>query len=241
MWEPGDRVSIRGKSFDVLQVLKMDFFSENYLLKEARQRYVLKLSRLKGLSFLPFGWDLAARLSRREYRLYRWLEGIEGIPRVLEGRGRNWLVHEFVEGKTLRELDLESRHRPPGQGRLVGERFFAELEAILRAVHARGVAYMDLSKTENIIAGRDGRPYLIDFQIGIQFKSRSGLRGRLFALLRREDLYQLKKQKRRFRPDLMTPAEIMESRRKSGLSRLHGYFLRRPWLFFKRRWLPEDY
>ncbi|HMO37277.1 MAG TPA: hypothetical protein PKA06_14660, partial [Gemmatales bacterium] len=43
--------------------------------------------------------------------------------------------------------------------------FFHKLHSILKQVHHRKIAYMDLHKRENVIVGMDGAPYLIDFQV----------------------------------------------------------------------------
>jgi hypothetical protein len=71
-------------------------------------------------------------------------------------------------------------------------------------MHRRGIAYVDLHKRENILVGDDGRPYLIDFQIGFDSANRRvqwvpGLRA-VFAVLCRSDLYHLSKHIARHRP-----------------------------------------
>jgi hypothetical protein len=75
-------------------------------------------------------------------------------------------------------------------------RFFPMLEALLRRVHQRGIAYVDLHKRENILVGEDGRPYLIDFQISLQLPLRGPV-GALLRLLQRCDTYHLAKHLRR--------------------------------------------
>ncbi|MBM3978800.1 MAG: hypothetical protein FJ304_00680 [Planctomycetes bacterium] len=66
---------------------------------------------------------------------------------------RNAVARTFIAG------------HPLGAGERVGPDFFPELRAALAAMHAHGIAYVDLHKRENIIVGDDGRPYLVDFQI----------------------------------------------------------------------------
>lgn len=45
------------------------------------------------------------------------------------------------------------------------KRFYAELFAIIAAIHARGVAHGDLKRKDNILVTPDCHPYLIDFGV----------------------------------------------------------------------------
>jgi serine/threonine protein kinase len=95
-------------------------------------------------------------LLRREAAVYAELGGIEGVPRsfgLLDGR---YLLLEHIPGPSYRA------HEPHVTDR---ERFFAQLLATLRAMHAAGVAHGDLKRKDNIIVGPGERPYLIDFGI----------------------------------------------------------------------------
>ncbi len=102
--------------------------------------------------------------------------------------GRVWrtaLARDYVAG------------HPLGKNEAVGPRFFPLLETLLATMHARGLAYVDLHKRENIIVGNDGKPHLIDFHIGFDaaapcVRHWPGLDG-LFAILCRSDLYHLAK------------------------------------------------
>ena len=75
-----EKIVINGESFNFEKILKDDFFSVNVLYRnEFDVRYVLKLSDFRfvlGILLRP----LAMFFSWREYRIYRMLEGIEGIP-----------------------------------------------------------------------------------------------------------------------------------------------------------------
>jgi RIO-like serine/threonine protein kinase len=165
-----------------MELLKRDLWAET-----ARDGdWVVKRSRL-----VPW-------LARHERAIYARLAGIPGVPRLHPARGDNWFAHEYVPGRTLR-----GAAPPPG--------FFDDLERLLRQIHARGVAYADLSKKSNVIVGDDCRAYLVDFQISVV-----GARW-----LMREDLYHL--QKLRGGP-----------RRRSPISELHRRWVRQPYLAVRR-------
>ena len=85
-------------------------------------------------------------------RIYRRLGDLPNVPEMLGLVGETGFLHAFVEG------------RPLEKGKPVPDGFFAELEALLREVHKRGIAYVDTNKPQNILLGDDGRPHLIDFQ-----------------------------------------------------------------------------
>jgi hypothetical protein len=211
-WRPGADVRLAGRPFRYVACLKRDFFSENHVVEplDAGPRQVLKLSR-------PLGF-----LARRERARYRRAAGIEGIPALGPAQGEHWLLHEYVEGRTL---DYE---RP------VSPDFYDRLEAIIRALHARGLIYLDLSKRDNVIVRPDGTPALIDFQISLLF-ARPG--GRIFEGLARADLYQVFKHRRRHYMSRGADDD-RAGRDRSAAHRLHRRLLRDPWRAFKHRFIP---
>lgn len=211
-WRPGAEFRLAGQAFRYLACLKRDFFSENHLLEPlaGSGRQVLKLSR-------PLGF-----LARRERERYRRAAGLDGIPALGPAQGEHWLLHEYVEGRTL---DYASA---------VSADFYDRLEAIVRGLHARGLIYLDLSKRDNVIVRPDGTPALIDFQISLLF-ARPG--GPVFEALARADLYQVYKHRRRHglaRDD----ADVRAGRDRSTLHKLHRYLLRDPWRAVKHRVVP---
>jgi serine/threonine protein kinase len=146
------------------------------------------------------------------------------VPKVLGTVGRTSFVHEFVEGMPL------SKDRPIPNG------FFAELIALLRTLHARGIAYVDANKPQNILQGADLQPHLIDFQIswdlhelGDTFLNRWWLRR-----MQHEDIYHAMKHWKRMRPDEMTPEQLKQADRISPLIRLHR-FVTKPYFHLRRR------
>jgi hypothetical protein len=195
-----------GADYRALRVLKEDRYARSTLLEgPCGRRFVLKESVMRlppGVRVAP----LAALLARHEADLYGKLRGVRGIPR-LAGRPRpDAFLREFVEGSTVRETP----RLPDG--------FFAALEALLLEVHARGIAYVDLAKEENVLVGDDGRPWLIDFQVSV---AREGPLRALVPRFQREDLYHLSKMRLRRRPDEATAEDRRRVAGRSRLSRLH--------------------
>ncbi|MEW6250084.1 MAG: hypothetical protein AB1716_05515 [Planctomycetota bacterium] len=173
---------------------------------------VLKLNRTGGFFGLPLRW--AGRfLARREIALYRAAAGLRGVPDLLGPVGDTGLMHAYVPGHPLDRREQ------------VGDAFFDELLALLRALHARGIAYVDLNKRQNILMGDDGRPYLIDFQISLRLPQDGRGRSRPMRWLLRRfqqgDIYHVLKHKRRLRPDLLTTEEAEIVDRLSLWIRLH--------------------
>jgi serine/threonine protein kinase len=205
------KVIIEGSLFKYEKILKDDFFSINVLYRnETGVRYVLKLSNFRfilGKLLRP----LAGFFSKREYRIYSRVEDIEGIPPLGPRYGKRGYFHLFIEGKTLHELKNDKQ--------LLPDDFFQRLLKIIEELHRRRIYYLDLDKLGNIILGDDGIPYLIDFQISMQFKKHRGILGKItdaiFNNLIREDLYHLYKHKKRFQPHLLTKEEEKLTERSS--------------------------
>jgi RIO-like serine/threonine protein kinase len=177
-----------------VELLKRDLWAETLKVRRDGGDWVLKRSRL-----VPY-------LARRERAIYRLLAGIGGVPELHPEAGPNWFLHRWIPGRPLSRRAAV----PPG--------FFDDLERLLGQVHARGVAYADLSKRSNVIVGDDGRAYLVDFQI-----SATGLAARW---LMREDLFHLAKLRR-------------GPRRRTTANALHKYLLRKPYLGLRRWFFPR--
>src|SRR5262249_10134372 len=83
---------------------------------------------------------------RREVRAYLRLAGLDGIPRLVGVVDRQAFALEYVEARPLSDLM---------RGSMDGA-FFDRLEALVAAMHARGVAHGDLHHGD-VLAGPDGR------------------------------------------------------------------------------------
>jgi predicted Ser/Thr protein kinase len=98
-------------------------------------------------------------LLRREARAYQCLEGVEAVPRFLGQIDAAALVFEYRPGVLLsRSL----------AGRLPAN-FLVDLQGTIAEMHRRGVVHLDLRHRSNILAGRDGRPVLLDFASALRF------------------------------------------------------------------------
>lgn len=147
-------------------------------------------------SGLWFSALIARRLMERERAALRHLAGLEGVPREETSaelvalashdgqvpRARDVLVRSWIAGAPLHEAESLPRD------------FFDHLDALVHALHARGVCHNDLHKEQNILVAPDGRPQLVDFQLA----SVHAIRGRSFAVRAREDLRHVEKHRRRY-------------------------------------------
>jgi predicted Ser/Thr protein kinase len=125
----------------------------------------------------PVRWLRRAML-RREYRVYRRLEGFAGAPRCLGLLDGRFLVLERIAGVPFRHAELADR-----------QDFFARLLALVEEMHRRGVAHGDLKKKDNLLVVDGREPRLIDFGAAIVEEPGFAPVNRfLFRLLRQFDL-----------------------------------------------------
>lgn len=117
----------------------------------------------------------------REYAAYQKLSGVVGVPACYGLLNQKYLVMQFIDGTPYRHgqwADEETRTD-----------WFAQLLAIIQAFHARGVSHGDLKSKTNLIAGADGKPYVIDF--GTAFIHKDGfhpINNHFFAFGKRLDI-----------------------------------------------------
>lgn len=220
--EPPHIVTVAGRTYHRVDVFKHDSWAATALYECADAdapvpRITCKFNRRQSVLGVPCRW-IGRRLARREADFLRRLGDLPGIPREMGP-----VVVEGVIADTAAARQFVSGH-PLGHRERVGDGFFAELQTLLTAVHARDVAYVDLHKRENVLVGDDGRPHLIDFQVsfGVQPGSWSLLpRRRVLSILQRMDLYHCVKLHRKCRPDQcgLSAAELADARPR--LVRLH--------------------
>lgn len=166
--------------------------AQTLLYQDGARRLVIKA---------PGGSGLARRLSRwmirREARAYQRLEGFAGAPRCFGLLNGQYLVLEHIAGEPARYADIADR-----------EAFFAALLALLRDLHARGVAHGDLQKKDNLWIADGQRPVLLDFGAAVVRRAGSGPVNRwLFDFVAQLDFNQWAKLKTRGRPDRLGEAE----------------------------------
>lgn len=197
-------IRLGGCEYAHLETFKHDFFAVTALYEGSEGKIVLKVMRQASMFGIPLRW-LGGFLLRQEARLLRLTQSIDGIPRLIGRWGPTGLAHEFIEGRPLVRQD-----RP-------NDIFFPRLAGILNEIHARGAAYVDLEKRENILLGTDGAPYLIDFQISWHVPTNRGgetwVARLILRLLQESDRYHLLKHWRRLRPDQLETQSIAKSYR----------------------------
>jgi len=150
---------------------------------------------------------------KREARAYARLAGVTGIPRFLGVVDRQAIALEYVEGKPLKDLP---------RGSLPAD-FFDRLDALIAAMHARGVAHADLHRGD-VLVGPAGQPYLIDFSTSWVAADATATMGRIFAQCRLADRRSAAKLRRRYGPPggPAPPTRPALYRRLGALRRLFG-------------------
>lgn len=223
-------MEIGGEIFNHLATLKDDAFARTELVEKNGRKYLYKISRLRLIPGLKLRWAMK-RLTAREVRIHGLLEGVHGVPKLVRRVDDTSFLREFVDGRTL-------DRRPP----FVREDFFDEFIEIVRRIHARGVAFVDLAKRENVVVTTEGRPFLIDFQVSIALRRGRGpiawLWNPLVRQMQASDIYHVYKHKRFLRPDLLRDDEKQLAKR-TGPGILHKYLFRIPYHLVKRRIIPK--
>ena len=230
---PGGRlprkVRCAGDVYELVETFKHDFFAATGMYRGPEGLAVLKVGRRNDILTFPADW-IGKFLTRREVHLYKMLQDIPGVPRLIGTVGSNGFLHAYVPG------------HPLGPDEAVSNTFFDELFEMLETLHHRHIAYVDLNKRQNILMGDDGKPYLIDFQISLHLPP-SGwkqLRPVQWFLRRFQhaDYYHSLKHKRRLRPDLLTANERQKVEYLSIWIKLHRR-LTRPITNLRRRTLKR--
>jgi hypothetical protein len=122
--------------------------------------------------YRPCGWLLRTWfgpwLIAREEAIYRCLEGCPGVPRLVGRVDRHALAVEYIPGRNAGEH---------ADGTLPPE-FFARLQEVVDAIHARGVVHCDLKNRRNVVVAEGYHPYLVDFSAAFTRRGRfARLRG----------------------------------------------------------------
>ncbi len=120
-----------------------------YLGNVGDRQILVKAATNAGLHGALCRWML-----RREYRIYRRLQGVDGVPRCYGLFGGCYLALQYIDGQTFRHATIDDP-----------KRFFERLFVIIAAVHELGLAHGDLMRKENILVSRVQRPYLVDFGV----------------------------------------------------------------------------
>ena len=231
--DPPEQVEIDGYSYRRFDILKHDSWAATALYEGPRGMVVAKFNRQQSAFGLPMKW-LGRRLARRETRMLQLLEDLPNIPEysgnlTINGVGQPHAVtHDYVAGHPL-----ERRER-------VNDAFFPILQQLIKDMHARDLAYIDLSKRQNIIVGDDHKPYLIDFQISFNlpkwWPGNAWPMRVVLRLLQGMDEYHVLKHYRDCRPDLLSPDQLDLERYRPWTIRF-GRYLGKPLREIRRKFL----
>lgn len=130
---------------------------------------------------IPGSRFVARRLLARERRALGVLQGLAGVPRLLEV-APGVLERSWIEGAPLSRAET------------LPQDFFDRLDDLVRAIHARGVCHNDLHKEQNVLVDADGWPALLDFQLASVHRPGS----RVFASRARDDFRHVEKHRSRY-------------------------------------------
>ncbi|HSH43621.1 MAG TPA: hypothetical protein VK973_15990 [Arenicellales bacterium] len=144
-----------------------------------------------------FARVLGPLLAWREARALRRLDGLAGIPALLDRPDRRSILIEY---KPAVPITRASHSDWPG--------FFAALQALIDDMHQRGVAHCDLRSPNNTLVDESGRPVLVDFVASVTRGRPWNPLGRwLFHRFCEVDTKAVIKLKSIVAPELVTDAE----------------------------------
>jgi predicted Ser/Thr protein kinase len=152
------------------------------------------------------------RQLKREQRALERLQGIDGFPRVLGEILPCALLLEPMRGGAITRF----RRRTAEDKAPLLDR----LDRLIQAMHARGVAHLDLRKRDNILVTEAGEPSIIDFNASIAFEPGSIAARLFFPFLRGVDRGALLKWRHFLLPERLSETEQRRVRRQSRLRRL---------------------
>jgi RIO-like serine/threonine protein kinase len=198
------------------ELLKKDLFGEIRLLSLPDGKRVLRDTRSASIAVR---W-LARALLRREARVLAALDGVAGVPQLVESDGDR-LVREYLEGQPMH------RARPEDP------EYYRRSSRLLRQLHRCGVVHNDLAKEPNLLVCTDGSPAFVDFQLAMASRHR----GKLFRLLAWDDVRHLLKHKRTYCPRQLTAREKDILATPSLPSRLFRSTIKPVYVFVTRRML----
>lgn len=188
-----------------------------YLYEDGGKKLIVKVAP-RGM----LGGRIGRWMLRREYGVYRRLDGFTGSPRCYGLLRRRYLVLDYIEGVRYRNHEIHDRRL-----------FFDTLLAHIKELHRRGVAHADLKRNDNLLIVDHRVPYLIDFGAAVVRKAGFAPINRyLFALARRFDFNAWAKLKYQGRMEELT-AEDRAYYRRTGIE-IIARAVKRSYLKLKR-------
>ena len=114
-----------------------------------------------------------------EYKIYKQLKDLEGIPKCYGLTEKGDLILEYIDGQTYRESQYELEGK---------DEFFNQLLILIQKMHDLGVSHGDLKRKDNIFVDENKKPYLIDFGTAISSKTNNIVKRMFFRFLKKTDL-----------------------------------------------------
>ena len=147
----------------------------------------------------------------RELRAYKTLKGLKGIP----------LCYGAIDGLALALEEIPSLPlKKHNKDMKLSDTFFDELKDIVDNFHRRGIAHCDLKNGANVLVGRDGRPYIVDWSASISEKEfRFFPLNRIYLRFVLDDYFAIIKLKMRYAPDTLSIEEKNEYVQRSLMER----------------------
>jgi hypothetical protein len=142
---------------------------------------------------------------RWETYIYSKLQGINGIPVVIQSPDGFTITTTFMGGHNLKDTLAKP-----------GEAYFKDLEELIMTVHMRGVVHLDMRNRRNYGIDDTGKPYLVDFATSLY----TPFKGPLWRMLCAIDWMGYLKVKARLNPMLLSQKENLQHDMGNALSRL---------------------
>jgi len=140
-------------------------------------------------------------LVRREHGALLKLVGVRGVPTVIGRIDAYALAMEYIAHDDIAAMGLNA----------YDDDFYEQLKCSVDRIHERGVAHCDLRTYGNVLAGKDGIPYIVDFAACVyKGKGINPFTYWLFKQFVRADNNAVFRVKRRFSPGRLTEAEHQE-------------------------------
>ncbi|TVR06810.1 MAG: hypothetical protein EA385_14615 [Salinarimonadaceae bacterium] len=213
--EPPETIAVAGREWRLDETFKHDSWAATATYVSGEDRLICKFNRTQPIFFLPMRW-LGRMLARRELGFLERLRDVELVPTPYAEVRADGVVLDNAAARVF--IPGEAFHGPEQ----VTPTFFDDLYALLREVHARDMAYVDLHKRENVIVGPGGRPHLIDFQVSFGVAPGAGrVKRAILKRLQETDLYHIRKHHIRCFPETLTPEQIAAWRDPPGIISIH--------------------
>lgn len=152
-------------------------------------------------------------MAKREYQALLKLAGIPGIPKDPFLLDKYAVCYRFIPGETLRDVPAES----------LRDDFFYHFELLVKTMHDRNLAHLDVRNRRNIIVDEDGEPALIDFQSSMNLERVPKFLRKLFKDIDLSGVYKNWSHKKPETLDRARKARLDALNRKRFLWFLEGY------------------